>query len=160
MTGSLDHFAEWKKINDEGEEGIVSLDTMIRGTCEPAKLLDLVENFVLFNECPQGLVKLLAKNHQYLGVNRAIAAVTRLIARERQPSPPTPLPRGEGEIRKGGWRGGIKLRTLSPALSQRERGQRQLRTLPPAPLPKRGGVRPDSIEVVIGLPGWLIARAN
>lgn len=75
LTAGLDHFVEWKRINDEGEEGIVSLDTMIRGTCEPAKLLDLIENFILFSESEGGLVKLLAKNHQYLGVNRAITAV-------------------------------------------------------------------------------------
>lgn len=75
VTGEWDHFAEWKKINDEGEEGIISLDTMIRGTCEPAKLLDLVENFSLFNESSQGVIKLIAKNHQYLGVGSALKAV-------------------------------------------------------------------------------------
>ena len=78
VTGEWDHFAEWKKINDEGEEGIVSLDTMIRGTCEPAKLLDLVENFSLFSESNQGLIKLIAKNHQYLGVGSALKAVHRI----------------------------------------------------------------------------------
>ncbi|MGI8732500.1 MAG: type I restriction endonuclease subunit R [Pyrinomonadaceae bacterium] len=75
LTADLDHFVEWKKINDEGDEGIVSLETMIRGTCEPARLLDLVENFTLFIESEGGLLKLLAKNHQYLGVSRAIKAV-------------------------------------------------------------------------------------
>lgn len=75
LTADLDHFAEWKKINDEGEEGMVSLDTMIRGTCDPARLLDVIENFILFSESEGGLVKLFAKNHQYLGVNRAIKAV-------------------------------------------------------------------------------------
>ena len=34
ITAEWEHFAEWKKINDEGEEGVVSLETMIRGTCE------------------------------------------------------------------------------------------------------------------------------
>ena len=47
VTGEWDHFAEWKKINDEGEEGIVSLDTMIRGTCERAKLLDQSEDVAM-----------------------------------------------------------------------------------------------------------------
>jgi len=37
MTAEWEHLAEWKKINSEGEEGIVSLDTMIRGTCEPER---------------------------------------------------------------------------------------------------------------------------
>ena len=35
------HFAEWKKINSEGEQGVVSLETALRGTCERHRLLDL-----------------------------------------------------------------------------------------------------------------------
>jgi type I restriction enzyme R subunit len=78
MTAEWEHFAEWKKINNEGEEGIVSLDTMIRGTCEPKRLLDILENFMLFNEATGGLVKLVAKNHQYLGVNNATEALKQI----------------------------------------------------------------------------------
>lgn len=77
-TASWEHFAEWKKINSEGEEGIISLDTMIRGTCDKQKLLDLVENFTLFSEEKGGLIKLVAKNHQYLGVNNAVAAALKI----------------------------------------------------------------------------------
>src|SRR2546425_10650601 len=47
---------------------------MLRGTCAPARLLDIAENFTLFSEHKSGLVKALAQNHQYLGVNNAIAA--------------------------------------------------------------------------------------
>jgi len=75
MTASWEHFAEWKKINSEGEEGMVSLETMIRGACDKARLLDLVENFTLFMEVQGGSIKLLGKNHQYLGVNNAIEAL-------------------------------------------------------------------------------------
>lgn len=75
MTASWEHFAEWKKINAEGEEGIVSLETMIRGTCEKARLLDIAENFTLFSEETVGLIKLVGKNHQYLGVNNAFNAL-------------------------------------------------------------------------------------
>ena len=67
-----DHFTEWKKINSEGEVGVVSLETALRGTCERYRLLDLVENFVTYTERPGGLVKAVAKNHQYLGVNNVI----------------------------------------------------------------------------------------
>ena len=70
-----EHFAEWKKINSEGEEGIISLDTVLRGVCAPAHLLDLAENFTLFSEESGGLIKLVAKNHQFLGVNAAFQAV-------------------------------------------------------------------------------------
>lgn len=78
MSASWEHFAEWKKINSEGEKGVVSLETMIRGTCAKDKLLDIVENFTLFSDAGGSLVKLIAKNHQYLGVNNAIEAVKRM----------------------------------------------------------------------------------
>lgn len=78
MTAGWEHFAEWKKINDEGEEGRVSLETMIRGVCDPEKLLDIVENFTLFSEAKGETAKLVAKNHQFLGVNKAISAAQQI----------------------------------------------------------------------------------
>jgi len=74
----FEFFTDWKKIDDEEEEGVVSLETLIRGTCRPERFLDIVENFIAFQEGERGLVKILAKNHQYLGVNRAMEAVGRL----------------------------------------------------------------------------------
>ncbi|WP_419926636.1 type I restriction endonuclease subunit R [Candidatus Poriferisocius sp.] len=76
------HFAEWKKIDSEGEQGVVSLETALRGTCQPQRLLDLVENFVAFMERPGGLVKALAKNHQFLGVNNSLEALREVGRRE------------------------------------------------------------------------------
>ena len=73
ITSSWEFFSEWKKINSEGEEGVVSLETVIRGMCSKERLLDLIENFVAFQDRPGGFVKLLARNHQFLGVNSAIA---------------------------------------------------------------------------------------
>ena len=57
------------------EPGVVSLETMLLGTCEKGRLLDLVENFTLFSDEPGGTIKILAKNHQFLGVNNALRAV-------------------------------------------------------------------------------------
>ena len=75
MTAGWEHFAEWKRIGSEDEQGRVSLEVMLRGTCEPRRLLDLVENFTLFMEARGGLIKIVAKNHQYLGVNNALKAL-------------------------------------------------------------------------------------
>jgi type I restriction enzyme R subunit len=75
VSAGWEHFAEWKKVGSEDEAGRVSLETMLRGVCDPERLLDLVENFTLFQEVPGGMIKLTAKNHQYLGVNNAIAAL-------------------------------------------------------------------------------------
>ena len=43
LTSDWEHFGQWKKINREGEEGVISLETAIRGTCPPARFLDLAE---------------------------------------------------------------------------------------------------------------------
>src|SRR5438552_1278730 len=55
---------------------------MILGTCEKTRLLDIVENFTLFSSAGGASVKLIAKNHQFLGVNNALDAVRSL--RENQ----------------------------------------------------------------------------
>jgi len=65
-------FGDWKVIDADGTRGVVALETAIRGTCSPHRLLDLIENFVAFIERPGGLIKTVARNHQYLGVNAAI----------------------------------------------------------------------------------------
>ena len=78
ITSGWEFFSEWKKINSEGEEGVVSLETVIRGMCTKERVLDLIENFVAFQDAPGGFVKLLARNHQYLGVNNALARMQEL----------------------------------------------------------------------------------
>ncbi|MEG4626341.1 type I restriction endonuclease subunit R [Microcoleus sp. w1-18aA5] len=82
LTATWEYFSDWKKINNEGEQGIISLETLIRGTCDKTKLLDIVENFTLFSEEKDHLIKLVAKNHQYLGVNNCLEAVQNI--RENQ----------------------------------------------------------------------------
>ena len=72
LTASWEHFTEWKRIGSEKEQGAVLLDTMLRGICDRRRLLDIIENFTLFTEGQGALVKIFAKNHQYLGVNSAI----------------------------------------------------------------------------------------
>lgn len=82
VTAGWEHFSDWKRIGGEDEEGIISLETMIRGTCEPSRLFDLIENFTLFMNVPGGQIKLIAKNHQYLGVKNAMEALSAIEKRE------------------------------------------------------------------------------
>ena len=83
LTADWDRFFEWKRIEREDEPRRVSLEVMLRGTCDRTRLLDLVENFTLFSEHKAGLVKILGQNHQFLGVNNAIASM--LEARKLRP---------------------------------------------------------------------------
>lgn len=71
-------YKEWKRIDDETEPGRVSLETAIRAAATPERLVDLVENFLVFEETDDGLVKKVAQNHQFLGVNKAVQAVAKL----------------------------------------------------------------------------------
>ena len=75
LTADWGRWVEWKRIAREDEPRRVSLEVMLRGTCDPTRLLDLVENFTLFSEHKAGLVKIIAQNHQFLGVNNAIASM-------------------------------------------------------------------------------------
>ena len=74
LTADWDRFFEWKRIEREDEPRRVSLEVMLRGTCAPLRLLDLIESFTLFSEHKAGLIKVIGQNHQFLGVNNAIAA--------------------------------------------------------------------------------------
>jgi type I restriction enzyme R subunit len=73
-----EHFVDWKKAISEDELPAAGLEIAIRGVGAPARFLDLVENFVAYENGKGGLTKKLAKNHQFLGVNRAVAAVDRI----------------------------------------------------------------------------------
>jgi len=79
LTADWERFFEWKRIERENEPRRVSLEVMLRGTCDRARLLDLVENFTVFSEHKAGLVKIIGQNHQVLGVNNTIASM--LVAR-------------------------------------------------------------------------------
>ncbi|SDA96042.1 type I restriction enzyme, R subunit [Algoriphagus alkaliphilus] len=74
VTGKYQHFHEWKRITEE-DEGIVALDRIIVGVCEKQRFLDLFENFILFDNSLGKVVKLIARNHQFIGVNKAIENV-------------------------------------------------------------------------------------
>jgi type I restriction enzyme R subunit len=83
LTSGWEHFFDWKRVADEDEAGKVSLERALRGLLEPARLLDYVENFTVFEEGKGGLIKKTAKNHQFLGVNKSIARLVELRETEK-----------------------------------------------------------------------------
>ena len=83
ITSQWEHFADWKKINSEKEERKVSLEVVLRGTCEKSRLLDVIENYIFF-EKRKATVKIIAKYHQYLGVNEALRGLEHIKQRDGQ----------------------------------------------------------------------------
>ena len=73
LGSKYEFFHEWKRLN-EAEEGSVALETMLRGICKKENFLDLLEYFILYDHSNGSTAKILARNHQYLGVNEAVKA--------------------------------------------------------------------------------------
>lgn len=80
FNSTYEFFFEWLKVDSEKEkvnrkaieqEG-VSINYFIEGLLKQDRLIDYIENFILFNN---QRTKIIAKNHQYLGVNNLIESV-------------------------------------------------------------------------------------
>ena len=95
ITSEWNHFFPWlrplaeneepdlKRIKEDG----ISLEYAVRGLCEPVKFLDYFQNFILYH---QGLAKIVAKNHQFLGVNNVIESFkTVWFMTKKRPTPTT-----------------------------------------------------------------------
>ena len=75
ITSQWEHFAEWKR-QDEKDKGAVDAEVLLNGMLAHDRLLDIVENFILFDTSKPGATrKIVARNHQMLGVNNAVASV-------------------------------------------------------------------------------------
>lgn len=84
ITSAWEHFGEWKRL-DEREKGSVAAEVLLNGMLARDRLLDIVENFILFDASKAGAIrKVVARNHQLLGVNQAVAAVVRQEEIKRQ----------------------------------------------------------------------------
>lgn len=71
IDSKWDFFNEWKRLK-ESDAGNIELPTMLEGIMSKRNLLDLIENFILFEHSDGKTVKIMARNHQYLGVNEAV----------------------------------------------------------------------------------------
>ena len=74
LSSKYEHFHEWKRL-EEDKPGKVNLETMLKGICSKENFMDILENFIVFDDSSGKVIKILARNHQYLGVNKAVEAV-------------------------------------------------------------------------------------
>jgi type I restriction enzyme R subunit len=79
FTAEWEYFFNWLRVDDEkekidrkriAEEG-TSLERVVEGLFKNERLLDYIENFILYYGENQ---KIIAQNHQFIGVNRAYNA--------------------------------------------------------------------------------------
>ncbi|MDO9509075.1 MAG: type I restriction endonuclease subunit R, partial [Thermovirgaceae bacterium] len=74
ITSRFEHFHQWKRLAED-QPGAVEMETLLKGICDKRNFMDLFENYIVFDASSGEQKKILARNHQYLGVNRAIDAV-------------------------------------------------------------------------------------
>ena len=78
FTAGYEHFFEWLRLTEDDKvdrkairEKGTSLEYLLDGLFDHENLLDYIENFILYENKRE---KIIAKNHQFLGVNNAIEA--------------------------------------------------------------------------------------
>ena len=73
FSGAFEHYAPWKTI--DGREIVTNrpaLEVLVKGVCDQRRFLDILCNFVVFSDEGKGLIKRVAKYHQYWAVNAAV----------------------------------------------------------------------------------------
>lgn len=88
FSSKFEYFHEWKRLAEEDkgytkdDEYEIKAKIILEGLCNKNNLMDYFENFILFDDSSGQLIKITAKNHQFLGVNKAIKAVNEAEKRE------------------------------------------------------------------------------
>lgn len=82
LTSPFEYFNEWKKAENEEDVSKTDLNTMINGVCNKVRMIDIFENFVLYDESLAEVKKILPRYFQYFGVNRAFESVQHRIDNE------------------------------------------------------------------------------
>ncbi len=76
FTADWEHFFNWLRTENEKEKidakkierEATSLERAVSGLCAPERLLDFIENFIVYHRETE---KIVAQNHQFIGVNKA-----------------------------------------------------------------------------------------
>ena len=73
ITSEYDHYLEWKDIYPlDLDLNLSSQEKIIQGSLKKEHLLDLIRNFILFQETEKGRIKIVCRYHQFRVVNKII----------------------------------------------------------------------------------------
>lgn len=80
LTSGFDRFMRWRAPRSNSDESELQLETMIKFMLNPRDLLNLIENFIIFETNGDETIKIIAAYHQYYMVNKAVVAAKRTLA--------------------------------------------------------------------------------
>jgi type I restriction enzyme R subunit len=82
ITSPFEYFNDWKKIESEKDETTKDITTIIKGVCDKKRMLDIFENYVLYDTGKGKISKIVPRYFQYYGVNEAFNNVQNRKERE------------------------------------------------------------------------------
>jgi len=87
LTASWERFTPWRTIegDDLAPPGSVQLEVLLKGVFDKKRLLDLILNFVVFEDDGAQIVKKVAAYHQYHAVNKAVNSTISACGIEAEP---------------------------------------------------------------------------
>jgi len=73
LTADLERFMPWRTIEGAPTtKGSLEMSVLIEGVFEKKRLLDLIQNFIVFGDTGSGLRKIIAGYHQFHAVQKAV----------------------------------------------------------------------------------------
>ena len=80
ITADFNRFMTWKsKDGEKPEENINQIDVLLNGVFRKDRLIDIISNFILFQNKEEGRIKILAGYHQYFAVEKSIKSTLKAI---------------------------------------------------------------------------------
>lgn len=79
LTSGFDRFMRWRSPKNVSTGDELELETMIKYMLTPKDLLNLIENFIIFETDGDNTIKILGAYHQYYMVNKAVQSTERTL---------------------------------------------------------------------------------
>ena len=80
ITADFNRFMTWKsKDGEKPEENINQIDVLLNGVFKKDRLIDIISNFILFQNKEEGRIKILAGYHQFFAVEKSIKSTLKAI---------------------------------------------------------------------------------
>lgn len=81
ITAKEDRYVAWKSVDgDYSQTAHADWRTMLDGMLSKERLIDIIHNFICFNDSAENVVKILAAYHQYFAVKKAASRAVEAVA--------------------------------------------------------------------------------
>lgn len=80
ITSTEEWYKEWKTVDGSYEDTRFAVyDVLFKGMLEKTRILDIIKNFILFEDNTPEDIKIMAQYHQYYAVKKAVASTLKAV---------------------------------------------------------------------------------